>query len=169
MAEVACRRVIGVVAYLAVCGCCSGRLGKYIECPWPSCTRVLYQDAVPLCCMVGYGWSERLLFAAQVWVVPEVKDGKVYWKADSDSALTKVRTHVALSSSGIFQGGVLVVAPFIWLKSTRGSIETVNLMATGSAANPTRLANVVQVGIGFGVIVGKQPGGARTVCYLLCM
>eukprot|EP00884_Botryococcus_braunii_P012684 jgi/Botrbrau1/21416/Bobra.0216s0033.2 len=29
---------------------------------------------------------------SQVWVVPELKDdGKIYWKADSDSALTKVR------------------------------------------------------------------------------
>ena len=28
--------------------------------------------------------------ALQVWVKPEVRDGKVYWLADSDSALTKV-------------------------------------------------------------------------------
>lgn len=28
--------------------------------------------------------------ALQVWVKPQVKDGKVYWLADSDSALTKV-------------------------------------------------------------------------------
>jgi len=25
----------------------------------------------------------------QVWVVPEVREGKIYWRADSDSALTK--------------------------------------------------------------------------------
>lgn len=28
----------------------------------------------------------------QVWVVPDLKDGKISWKADSDSLLTKVRT-----------------------------------------------------------------------------
>ena len=27
--------------------------------------------------------------SAQVWVRPEVRDGKIYWQADSDSALTK--------------------------------------------------------------------------------
>ena len=25
----------------------------------------------------------------QVWVKPELRDGKLYWQADSDSALTK--------------------------------------------------------------------------------
>ena len=35
---------------------------------------------------------------AQVWVVPTLKpDGAVYWAADSDSALTKVCCHAALS------------------------------------------------------------------------
>lgn len=28
--------------------------------------------------------------ATQVWVVAELRDGKLYWKADSDSQLTKV-------------------------------------------------------------------------------
>lgn len=28
---------------------------------------------------------------SQVWVKPDVRDGKLYWKADSDSVLTKVR------------------------------------------------------------------------------
>ena len=30
------------------------------------------------------------LLLLQVWVKPQVRDGKVYWLADSDSALTKV-------------------------------------------------------------------------------
>lgn len=38
--------------------------------------------AVQACCVAGL----------QVWVVPELRaDGKVYWRADSDSQLTKVR------------------------------------------------------------------------------
>ena len=31
-----------------------------------------------------------LLMRLQVWVKPQVRDGKIYWLADSDSALTKV-------------------------------------------------------------------------------
>ena len=34
-----------------------------------------------------------ICMALQVWVKPEVRDGKVYWLADSDSALTKVVSH----------------------------------------------------------------------------
>ena len=43
----------------------------------------------------GLSGSDKGLQAAwsslQVWVVPEVREGKVYWRADSDSALTKAR------------------------------------------------------------------------------
>jgi hypothetical protein len=31
--------------------------------------------------------------ARQVWVVPTLRDGKVYFQADSDSQLTKARAH----------------------------------------------------------------------------
>ena len=30
------------------------------------------------------------LICTQVWVVAEVREGKVYWRADADSLLTKV-------------------------------------------------------------------------------
>ena len=48
----------------------------------------------------------NLVCVGQVWVVPEVREGKVYWRADSDSALTKagpnlctcVRSGLILSS-----------------------------------------------------------------------
>ena len=33
----------------------------------------------------------------KVWVKPEIKDGKVFWTADSDSQLTKVPMICALS------------------------------------------------------------------------
>jgi len=32
----------------------------------------------------------KIVLDAQVWVKPQVRDGKIYWLADSDSALTKV-------------------------------------------------------------------------------
>ena len=33
----------------------------------------------------------RLLPAPQVWVTAQLEDGKLHWRADSDSQLTKVR------------------------------------------------------------------------------
>ena len=38
--------------------------------------------------------------AMQVWVVPELReDGHIYWRADSDSQLTKVRCHSGAGGS----------------------------------------------------------------------